>query len=178
MPHDIFPIYCRHCRRQMPGNASVCPHCGRKQGLGQDDASSQSTAAPQQAAPARPSAQWPPQPSQAQGQAACRYCGVVITPGDYFCRACGRDLVPGVGRASDGAQAYGRSAMVCGCLGFIPGALILGITAMIKGARGMGCLSIVVSLVVAGVIGVLGGAWAKSMLESALSGFTLEGLVP
>lgn len=159
--NDLFPVYCRHCHKEISSRDRVCPHCGQPQGLvaqpSQPPAHQPSVPAP--VPPQQPSGTvaQPAQPQQAGIFTNCPYCSAVITSGDYFCRACGRPLVPGVrSSGQDGAGlAYGLSALICALLGFAPGAVILGIIAMVKGARGLGCGAILLSLIVTGVVGML-----------------------
>lgn len=81
----------------------------------------------------------------------CPFCATLVTAGDYYCRACGRGLVSGTrdrGSGDQVAKAYGISAFLCALLGFSPGGIILGIVAMVKGARGLGCGAIILSIIV------------------------------
>lgn len=178
MSGDPFPIYCRQCHRPIEQSVRVCPHCGTAQGL--TPQASSPPPAPQQ--PMYPDASASVQAPAAQGDSTCFHCLTRVTPGDIFCRACGRPLVPGYGGGSvDAAQAsaraYAVSAIVCAVLGFGPGAVILGIVAMVKGSRGLGCLAIFLGIGGTVLLLVLGAGLIQEGLRM-LPGAGTRGIPP
>lgn len=151
MSGDPFPIYCRQCHRAIAASARVCPHCGATQGLAAQAPPAAPPRQQQQTQYAAPAAAPPGAAPAAQGVSTCYSCMTQVTPGDVFCRACGRPLVAGIGGGSvdagqASAKAYGISALVCALLGFGPGAVILGLVAMVKGSRGLGCAAIIIGI--------------------------------
>lgn len=178
MSSDLFPIYCRQCHRQISASARVCPHCSAPQGLSTQAA----TPGPPTAAAAPPAdGGYAPAPQQnqpaaaaPQGASTCFACLTQITPGDIFCRACGRALVPGMrapGDASEAAaKAYGISAIVCALLGFGPGGIVLGVIALAKGARGLGCAGVVLGAVGTALALMVGAGLVQQLLQGLPAG--------
>ncbi len=141
----------------MPSASRVCPHCGRQQGL---QATSGAPPAPSTGQTRSTSPAPPP-------QGACPHCRVSITPGDYFCRACGRALAAGVAdpAAEAAGRAYGIAGLLSALLCFPPGAVILGIIAVAKGARGVGLASILAGLAMMGAVALLWVSIVSRMLS-------------
>lgn len=166
---DLFPIYCRACHKKIDSASRVCPYCGEPQGL----AAPSQPSMPQPAPPPAPAPTYTPQQPPATGgpgqEDFCPFCQTQVTSGDIFCRACGKGLVPGVRMSdSDAAQAYAISAVVAALLCGSPAAVVLGLIAMAKGARGLGCLAIILFLVVVGVAAVMSAGALHSLLPHAL----------
>lgn len=172
----MFPVYCRYCRAQIAVGARNCQRCGKTQGL------QPSPPPPSVAQPPRPAsnAGFPAAATVPPGTAACPYCKVSITPGDYFCRACGRALAAGVGNPARAAAAaaYGTAGLLSVLLCFPPGGVIFGIVALAKGARGLGVASILAG---AGTLAVMALLYAAALgrVLSAIPGFApLRDLAP
>ncbi len=178
MSGDPFPIYCRQCHRAIAASARVCPHCGAAQGLAAQAALPQQ----EQQQYAAPAAAPPAAAPAAQGVSTCYSCMTQVTPGDIFCRACGTPLVSGIGGGSvdavqASAKAYGISALVCALLGFAPGAVILGLVAMVKGSRGLGCAAIIIGIAGTVLFVILGAGLIQEALRM-FPGVGTQGIPP
>jgi len=173
---DMFPVYCRYCRAQIAAGARNCPRCGKTQGL------QPSSPPPSIAQPARPApnAGGPAASAVPPGTAACPYCKVSITPGDYFCRACGKALAAGLtdpARAA-AAAAYGTAGLLSVLLCFPPGGIILGIVALAKGARGLGLASILAGAAMMALMALLYAAALGRILSAIPALAPLRDLAP
>jgi len=173
---DMFPVYCRFCRSQIPADVSNCPRCGKPQSL------SPRAPSPPPAEPAKPAAASaaPAGMAAAATAAVCPHCGVSITPGDYFCRACGRALAAGVpdpSKAAAGA-AYGIAGLVSVLMCFPLGGIVFGIVALAKGERALGISSILAGIAVMTAAGLLYAAALARILSALPALAPLRDLAP
>jgi predicted amidophosphoribosyltransferase len=78
-----FEYYCPECDKEVPSDATVCPHCGAELDEGFEDVDE----SPAETAPAVPRAEF------------CSNCGEPIGKEDGECPSCGVDLCPDCGTA-------------------------------------------------------------------------------
>ncbi len=86
-----FEYYCPECDKEVPSDATVCPHCGAELEEGFEDEE-----APPAAESTGPTAETSPAAIRAE---FCSNCGEPIGREDGECPSCGVDLCPDCGTA-------------------------------------------------------------------------------